>query len=176
MTRSSPLPSVQYDRPRPESCRGAHLVARSPSSMPYIHFSSPVFASSATTERRVPAVAYSIPLTMSGVPSSLVSGRGPRLSVLNRHATSSLLKLLALTCSSGEYLLPRRSAVYIGHSPFFVLGIGLPCPESRGVNHATPATSNATAGTTRNAMRFIRLTPGTQGRTARRSNLARSGP
>ena len=68
-------------------------------------------------------VAYTVPLTMIGVPSSLVSGRGPRLSVLNRHATSSLLKLLALIWSSGEYLLPRRSAVYIGHSPFLVLGI-----------------------------------------------------
>src|SRR6266545_1008587 len=152
MTRSSPLPSVQYDRPRPESCRGAHLVARSPSSMPYIHFSSPVFASSATTERRVPAVAYTIPLTMIGVPSSLFSGRGPRLSVLNRHATSSLLKLLALIWSSGEYLLPRRSAVYIGHSPFLVLGIGLAWPDSRGaISVATTAISTST-GATRNSL------------------------
>ena len=46
--------------------------------------------------RRVPPVVYSIPLTMTGVPSSLYSGRGPRLSVLNRHATCSLLKFDAL--------------------------------------------------------------------------------
>src|SRR5580765_16150 len=64
-----------------------------------------------------------MPPTMIGVPSSLFSGRGPRLSVLKRQATSSLLKLLASIWSSGEYLLPRRSAVYIGHSPFFVLGM-----------------------------------------------------
>src|SRR5688572_9233063 len=94
---------------------------------------------------------------MSGVPSSLVSGRGPRLSVLNRQAISSLLKLLALIWSSGEYLLPRRSAVYIGHSPFFVLGMAPLWPDRRGVTHASPATSSATAGTIRNAMRFILL-------------------
>ena len=47
----------------------------------------------------------------TGVPSSLYSGRGPNASVLNRHATSSLLKLAALICSSGEYLLPVRSAL-----------------------------------------------------------------
>src|SRR4249920_424816 len=73
---------------------------------------------------------------MIGVPSSLFSGRGPRLSVLNRHATSSLLKLEALIWSSGEYLLPRKSAVYIGHSPFFVLGWPVAAagawPETRG--------------------------------------------
>ncbi|PYR62504.1 MAG: hypothetical protein DMF91_06440 [Acidobacteria bacterium] len=54
--------------------------------------SSPVFASSATTDRRVPPVVYNTPLTIKGVPSSLNSGNGPRLSVLNRQATSSLLK------------------------------------------------------------------------------------
>ena len=32
-------------------------------------------------------------LTIKGVPSNLYSGRGPRLSVLKRQATSSLLKL-----------------------------------------------------------------------------------
>src|SRR5712691_6454485 len=121
MTRSSPLPSVQYDSPRPESCRGA-IAARLPSRKLYDHINSPVFASRATTERRVPAVEYNTPFTMIGVPSSLYSGRGPRLSVLNRQATSNLLKLAALIWSSGEYLLPLRSAVYIGHSPFFVLG------------------------------------------------------
>src|SRR5262245_5228178 len=76
-----------------------------------------------------------MPFTISGVPSSLFSGRGPRLSVLNRHATSSLLKLDALICSSGEYLLPRKSAVYIGHSPFFVLG----CPVAAAGAWARPA-------------------------------------
>ena len=45
--------------------------------------------------------------------------------------------------------------MYIGHSPFLVLGIPLLCPDTRGAIHATPATSSATAGTTRIAMRFI---------------------
>ena len=39
---------------------------------------------------------------MSGVPSSLNSDRLPRLSVLNRQATSSELKLLASICDSAE--------------------------------------------------------------------------
>src|SRR6476661_1863374 len=97
------------------------------------------------TERRVPAVMYSTPFTMMGVASSLYSGRVPRLSVLKRHATSSLLKLPALIWSSGEYLLPWRSAVYIGHSPFCVLGRGLVCPRMAGASHARPAPSTSTA-------------------------------
>src|SRR5438309_5260578 len=96
---------------------------------------------------------------MIGVPSSLFSGRGPRLSVLNRQATSSLLKLVAPICSSGEYLLPLRSAVYIGHSPFFVLGCPVFWPFRRGTNMATPRAIRATAGTTRTAVRFIIQTP-----------------
>ena len=92
---------------------------------------------------------------MIGVAPSLVSGRGPRLSVLNRQATCSLLKLLALIWSTGEYLDPLMSAVYIGQSPFFVLGIGLACPETSGDSHASPAASSATAGTTRMTERFI---------------------
>ena len=48
---------------------------------------------------------------MSGVPSSLYSGRVPRLSVLNRQAISRSLKLLASIWSSGEYRLPRTSPV-----------------------------------------------------------------
>ena len=43
--------------PRPDSCRGAQRDARSPSSIEYFHFNSPVTASRATTARRVPAVA-----------------------------------------------------------------------------------------------------------------------
>src|SRR5207302_8155704 len=103
--------------------------------------SSPVFASRATTERRVPPVVYTTPLTISGVPSSLYSGRGPRLSVLNRQATSSLLKLAALIWSSAEYLLPLRSAVYIGHSPFIVLGwaVAPAWPASRGATDTSAA-------------------------------------
>src|SRR5262252_8445300 len=62
---------------------------------------------------------------MIGVPSSLASGVGPRLSVLNDHATWSRLKFVASIWASGEYLLPLRSAVYIGHSPFLVLGMEL---------------------------------------------------
>src|SRR4051794_29719400 len=92
---------------------------------------------------------------MIGVPSSLFSGRGPRLSVLNRQATSSLLKLLALIWSSGEYLLPRWSAVYIGHSPFFVLGCPVLWPLRCGARVATPAASRTTAGTRRAAVRVI---------------------
>src|SRR5579862_3089915 len=90
--------------------------------MLWAQISSPVLASRAITERRVPAVEYSTPLIMSGVPSSLYSGRGPKLSVLKRQATSSLPKLDALIWSSGEYLVPLRSAVYCGHSPFLVEG------------------------------------------------------
>ena len=52
-----------------------------------------VFAAAA---RRDPAVVYTTPFTISGVPSSLYSGRLPKLSVLKRQATSSLLKLDAL--------------------------------------------------------------------------------
>src|SRR6185436_20909926 len=96
-----------------------------------------------------------MPPTIIGVPSSLFSGRGPRLSVLKRQATSSLLKLFASIWSSGEYLLPLRSAVYIGHSPFFVLGWPVAWPVSRGFIHDRPTASSATTGTTRNAMRFI---------------------
>src|SRR3954465_10808422 len=96
---------------------------------------------------------------MIGVPSSLFSGRGPRVAVLNRHATSSLLKFVAPIWSSGEYLLPLKSAVYIGHSPFFVLGCPVFCPDRRGTNVATPRASRATAGTTRTAVRFIIQTP-----------------
>src|SRR6476620_12807383 len=111
--------------------------------------------------RRVPAVVYRTPLIINGVPSSLYSGRGPRLSVLKRQATSILLKLLALIWSSGEYLLPLRSAVYIGHSPFFVLGWApVVCwPVTRGDIHARPNARRAVAGTTRIAIRFILLTP-----------------
>src|SRR5436190_4917851 len=91
---------------------------------------------------------------MIGVPSSLFSGRGPKLSVLNRHAGSSLLKLLALIWSSGEYLLPLRSAVYIGHSPFFVLGCPVFWPWMRGTKVA-PRMRRATAGTSRTVVRLI---------------------
>ena len=93
--RSSPLPSVQYETPRPESWRGA-TAARLPSRMLCTQTISPVRPSSAITSRRVPAVVYRMPRMASGVPSSLYSGKVPKLSVLNRHATSSLLKLSAL--------------------------------------------------------------------------------
>jgi len=89
------LPSVQYDTPRPESCRGA-IAARRPSRTLCAQISSPVLASSAITDRRVPAVTYSTPLTISGVPSSLYSGNGPNASVLKRHATLRLPKFAAL--------------------------------------------------------------------------------
>ena len=94
-------PSVQYASPRPDSRRGAR-AARSPSCALCIQSSSPVAASSATTARRVPPVAYSTPPAIRGVPSSLNSGPGPRLSVLKRHAISSVLKFEASTRSSGE--------------------------------------------------------------------------
>src|ERR1700680_1229392 len=100
------------------------MAARFPSRRLYTHIASPVLASSATTDRRGPAVGYRTPLIISGVPSSLYSGRVPRLSVLKRHATSSLLKLDAVIWSSGEYLVPFRSAVKCAHSPFLVDG----CP------------------------------------------------
>ena len=55
MTRSSPLPSVQYDTPRPESCRG-DTAARRPSRRLCVQITSPVLPSSATTDRLVPPV------------------------------------------------------------------------------------------------------------------------
>src|SRR5262249_34400161 len=48
-------------------------------------------------------------------------------SVLKRHATSSLLKLSLLICSSGEYLVLARSPPHVRHSR-----VGAPaCPDSR---------------------------------------------
>ena len=51
---------------------------RLPSFSLCIHSISPVAASSATTARRVPAVEYRRPFTISGVAWRLNSGRGPR--------------------------------------------------------------------------------------------------
>src|SRR5262249_60424395 len=99
------------------------------------------------TARRVPPVAYRTPFTMIGVPSSFASGRGPRLSVLKLHATSSLLKFDALIWSRREYLLPRRSAVYIGHSPLLVLGIEFDWLETSGANDHMTKPRAATAPT-----------------------------
>src|SRR5437764_10804596 len=97
---------------------------------------------------------------MIGVPSSLFSGRGPRLSVLNRQATSSLLKFEALIWSSGEYLLPRRSAVYIGHSPFFVLGCAAVCwPETRGWIRINPPPRRTSAASVRVSKRDMDALP-----------------
>ena len=42
-------------------------------------------------------------------------------------------------------------------SPFFVLGMGLACPDTSGATHAYTPTSSTNAGTTRNAMRFMRF-------------------
>src|SRR5262245_2905226 len=96
---------------------------------------------------------------MIGVPSSLFSGRGPRLSVFKRQATSSLLQLPALICSSGEYLLPFKSAVDNGKPTLLVLGCAGHCcwPVARGMSQTPTATSSAAAGTTRIAMRFMVL-------------------
>src|SRR3982074_2827402 len=52
MTRSSPLPSVQYDTPRPESWRG-ETAARLPSRRLWVQITSPVLPSSATPAGRV---------------------------------------------------------------------------------------------------------------------------
>src|SRR5262245_66660717 len=81
----------------------------------------------------------------SGVPSSLNSGRGPRLSVRNRHATSSLPKFVALIWSSGEYLVPCRSPVYSGQSPLAVDGGREPCPEIAAVINPSTATRHRTS-------------------------------
>src|ERR1051326_4123152 len=116
----SSLPSDQYASPRPESCRGA-AAPRAPSCSPCTQSSSPVAASSAIAARRDPAVPYSTPFTINGVPSSLNSGRLPMLSVLNRHTTSSLLKFEALIWLSGRYLVPCVSAAYDGHSTSLTL-------------------------------------------------------
>src|SRR5678816_3993326 len=79
---------------------------------------------------------------MSGVPSSLYSGRGPSASVLNRHATSSLLKFAAFTSASGEKCVLARSAAYDGHSPLAVLGRGACC--ACGLCHSAVAAAKAT--------------------------------
>src|SRR5215813_11388989 len=99
-----------------------------------------------------------MPLTISGVPSNLYSGRVPRLSVLKRQATSSLLKLSALIWSSGEYLVPARSPVYCGHSPFLVEGPDFPFlapdwPNTPIVSHTSPTMSNTNAGMERHTIR-----------------------
>src|SRR6187399_1995991 len=95
------LPSLQYDSPRPDSCRGA-FVARGPVSFSlWTQRICPVPASSDTTDRLLPPVENRRPRTTSGVDWRLYSGDGPRLSVLNRHATSSELKFEALIWSSG---------------------------------------------------------------------------
>src|SRR4051812_5685775 len=90
---------------------------------------------------------------MIGVPSSLYSGRVPRLSVLNRQATSSLPKFAAVIWSSGEYRLPLASPVYAGHSPFFVVGEkpAAVWPESRTATAARAMTS-AVKGTVNRAI------------------------
>ena len=62
------------------------------------------------------------PLTISGVPSSLYSGRGPRLSVLKRHAIFELVEV------GGVDLIERRIAAALDVAavvgPFPVLGAG----------------------------------------------------
>src|SRR5579863_8632796 len=80
---------------------------------------------------------------MSGVPSSLYSGRDPRLSVLKRQAISSLLKFDALIWSSGRYLVPAISAVYQAHSPS--LGCHWLDRDWPNTMAARPATPSATA-------------------------------
>ena len=50
------------------------MAARLPSRRLYAQITSPVFASSATTERRVPAVVYSTPFTMTRRAFQLVLG------------------------------------------------------------------------------------------------------
>src|SRR4029434_1960008 len=109
------------------------------------------------------------------VPSSLNSGNGPRLSVLKRQATSSVLKFDALIWSSGEYLVPLRSAALDHHSPFRVdgwpwdancFGGGVTtqiCPETLGITHMSPPTMNTSAGTDRNDGRPIAVTPSVKG-------------
>src|SRR5439155_23356265 len=105
--RLSPAPSLQYASPHPESGRGA-AAPRGPSRSLCIQISSPVAASSAATARLVPAVEYTMPPAINGVDSNWNSGRGPSESVLNRQASSSLLKFDALIWSSGAYrVLPR---------------------------------------------------------------------
>ena len=81
--------------PRPESCRGADRHRAGPRRSLCIHSSSPVAASSATTRARACRLSSTdTPLTISGVDLQVrILGAGPRSSVLNRHATSSLLKL-----------------------------------------------------------------------------------
>src|SRR5437867_12579905 len=73
---------------------------------------------------------------MSGVDSRLNSGRGPRLSVLNRQATSRLPKLLRWIWSSGEYRVRPRSAPYVRHSPFFAPDWPITCIVAQCIKNA----------------------------------------
>src|SRR6266511_1584036 len=106
--RSSPLPSLQYDSPRPDNCRG-EFTARCPS---------------------------------------------------NSECTQTNSPLSALIWSSGEYLVPARSPVECGHSPFLVEGPDFPFlvpdwPDTPVVIHTSPTTSKTNAGTIRHTVRDI---------------------
>ena len=97
----SPISPVTRSIDRPSAMIAAALRSTRPS-RPKPGTRCPVLASSATTARRVPPVAYSTPPAITGVPSSLNSGPGPRLSVLKRQAISSSPKFEASIWSSGE--------------------------------------------------------------------------
>src|SRR4051812_44931077 len=112
----------------------------------------------------------------SGVPSSLNSGRVPGVSVLNRQATSILLKFAALIWSSGEYLVPWASAGECVPSPLLVVGMPVVWPGGAVVVQNTPAP--ATARTAAALCNVFRITPPInkerRTRKARRKNPLRS--
>src|SRR6185312_6970988 len=95
------------------------------------------------------------PSTSSGVPSSLYSGWLPKLSVLNRQATSRSLKFEALIWSSGSYRLPEVSAKY-----WVQLTLrGVPGAVWRGAD-ATPRTTVAARAEPRIQLIVLDLMPG----------------
>src|SRR5262252_1560274 len=94
-TRLSSPPPLQNATPRPDVLRGP-ARKRSPSFGRQTQSVSPDFASSATTLRVAPAVAYSTPPTISGVVSLFSSGFGPKLPADHRHATLRSFTLRAL--------------------------------------------------------------------------------
>jgi len=107
-----PLPSVQYRRRRARQLARRRRRGARPSRLRV----GPTAISPRWRRRAArpvgacPCVVRSTPWTMSGVPSSLYSGQGPRLSVLKCHATSSAVEIRAgWTCASARVVMGWRS-------------------------------------------------------------------
>src|ERR1043166_8620140 len=104
--RSSPAPSVQYVRPRPELLESESMMSNHRTSSPVGrqgHSGGPVAAAIATTSRLIPAVVYITPLTISGLTCIAGAGRGPKFRADQRHATRRSFTLAAVIWLAGDY-------------------------------------------------------------------------